>query len=173
MAKPDRRDEIESAMKEAVRQGWQLAVVVLNEVQPDVYECVKQWGNQRLGLVTQCVSYQALERNSGSKLRMCKNFIFTSSILSIKHFFLDIQNLSQKMNAKIGGINGIVNLKEALSQRSDTDLFMFLGADVTHTTCSPDQPSIAAVVGSCDPTCSRYAARLCERMNDSLSISFW
>ena len=44
VAKPDRRDEIESAIKEAVRQGWQLAVVVLNDVQPDVYECVKQWG---------------------------------------------------------------------------------------------------------------------------------
>ncbi len=44
--------------------------------------------------------------------------------------FLDVQNLSQKINAKIGGINGIVNLKEALSHPSDRDLFMFFGADV-------------------------------------------
>ncbi len=44
--------------------------------------------------------------------------------------FLDVQNLSQKINAKIGGINGIVNLKEALSHRSNDDLFMFFGADV-------------------------------------------
>jgi hypothetical protein len=35
---------------------------------------------------------------------------------------------------------------------------------VTHTTCSADRPSIAAVVGSRDRTSSLYAARLCERM---------
>lgn len=44
--------------------------------------------------------------------------------------FLDVQNLSQKINAKIGGINGVVNLKAALSHSSNDDLFMFFGADV-------------------------------------------
>ena len=34
---------------------------------------------------------------------------------------------------------------------------------MTHTTCSTKRPSIAAVVGSRDPTNSLYAARLCER----------
>ena len=70
MAKPPRQDEIENALKIAVNQGWQLAIVVLNDVPAEVYECVKQLGNQQLGLPTQCVSFQALERNSG-KLRMC------------------------------------------------------------------------------------------------------
>jgi hypothetical protein len=68
-------------MRTATNQGWQLAVVVLNNVPSEVYECVKQWGNQRLGLVTQCVSFQALERSSG-KLRMCKNFIFLISLFN-------------------------------------------------------------------------------------------
>jgi len=72
MAKPDRREEIESAIKTAVSQGWQLAIVVLNDVPSQVYEYVKKLGNQRLGLVTQCVSFQALERNF-EKLRTCKN----------------------------------------------------------------------------------------------------
>ncbi len=45
-------------------------------------------------------------------------------------WFLDVQNLSQKINAKIGGINGVVNLKAALSHSSNEDLFMFFGADV-------------------------------------------
>ncbi|CAF1114885.1 unnamed protein product [Adineta ricciae] len=144
MAKPPRQDEIENAMKTAVNQGWQLAIVVLNDVPTEVYECVKQLGNQQLGLPTQCVSFQALERNSG-KLRMY------------------VQNLSQKINAKIGGINGVVNLKAALSHSSNEDLFMFFGIDVTHTTSSTTLPSIAAVVASCDPTCSRYVARLCEQ----------
>ncbi len=128
IAKPNRREDIESAIKTAVNQGWQLAIVVLNDVLPELYECVKQWGNQRLGLVTQCVSFQALDKNSG-KLRLCKDFIFLQPLLN-DISFLDVQNLSQKLNAKIGGINGIVNLKAALSHSSKDDLFMFFGADV-------------------------------------------
>jgi hypothetical protein len=71
MSKPPRREDIETAMKTAHSQGWQLAIVVLNDVQPEVYECIKQWGNQKLGLITQCVSFQVIEKNAG-KLRMCK-----------------------------------------------------------------------------------------------------
>ncbi|UJR07552.1 hypothetical protein I4U23_011840 [Adineta vaga] len=144
IAKPPRREEIENAMRKAANEGWQLAIVVLNDVPTEVYECVKQLGNQQLGLPTQCVSFQAVERNI-NKLRMYA------------------QNLSQKINAKIGGINGVVNLKAALSRSSNEDLFMFFGVDVTHTTSSKELPSIAAVVASCDPTCSRYVARLCEQ----------
>lgn len=40
-------------------------------------------------------------------------------IRSFLHFlnlnFADVENLSHKINAKIGGINGVVNLKAALS----------------------------------------------------------
>jgi hypothetical protein len=45
--------------------------------------------------------------------------------------FEDVQNLSQKINAKMGCINGVVNLKAALSRPSTDDLFMFFGADVS------------------------------------------
>jgi hypothetical protein len=41
-----------------------------------------------------------------------------------------VQNLSQKINAKMGCINGVVNLKSALSRPSNDDVFMFFGADV-------------------------------------------
>ncbi|CAF3197362.1 unnamed protein product, partial [Rotaria sp. Silwood2] len=115
-----------------------------NEVAEHVAESVKQWGNQTLAVISQCISFQSLQQNTG-KYRMY------------------VQNLSQKINAKIGGINGVVNFKAAFSRSSHKDLFMFFGADVTHTTCSTDQPSIVAVVGSCDPTCSRYVARLSEQ----------
>jgi len=43
---------------------------------------------------------------------------------------LDVENISQKINGKLGGINGVINLKQALSRSSHDDLFMFFGADV-------------------------------------------
>jgi hypothetical protein len=61
--------------------------------------------------------------------------------------------LVQKFNAKLGGVNGMVSLARALTSSSTRDdVFMFFGADVTHTTCSRDKPSIAAVIGSIDST---------------------
>jgi hypothetical protein len=50
----------------------------------------------------------------------------------------------------------MVSLARALTSSSTRDdVFMFFGADVTHTTCSRDKPSIAAIVGSVDPTSER------------------
>jgi hypothetical protein len=63
--------------------------------------------------------------------------------------------LAQKFNAKLGGINQIVSLIRALSSPSiRSDVFMFFGIDCTHTTCSRERPSIAAVIGSKDSTSS-------------------
>jgi hypothetical protein len=42
-----------------------------------------------------------------------------------------MDNLSQKINGKLGGINSVINLKSALSHSSNEDLFMFFGADVS------------------------------------------
>ena len=44
---------------------------------------------------------------------------------------IDVENLSQKINGKLGGINGVVNTKLALRSSSREDLFMFFGADVS------------------------------------------
>ncbi|CAF3999072.1 unnamed protein product [Rotaria sordida] len=138
-------NEINNTLLDASRQRWQLAIVIINSRNSDnVYNCVKKYANTRIGLMTQCVNFQALERNM-NKLDMY------------------VENLSQKINGKLGGINGVVNIKSALSHSSREDLFMFFGADVTHSTCSSDRPSIAAVVGSRDLTNSLYAARLCEQ----------
>lgn len=71
IAKPGIKEEIEKTLNNSSKDSWQLAVVVLNNTSDDVYDYVKQCGNQRFGLVTQCVSFQALERNIG-KLDMCK-----------------------------------------------------------------------------------------------------
>jgi hypothetical protein len=51
----------------------------------------------------------------------------------------------------------MVTLARALTSSSTKDdVFMFFGADVTHTTCSRDKPSIAAIVGSVDSTSEFY-----------------
>jgi hypothetical protein len=42
-----------------------------------------------------------------------------------------VENLSQKINGKLGGINSVINTKLALSRSSNDDLFMFFGADVS------------------------------------------
>ncbi|CAF4435550.1 unnamed protein product, partial [Adineta steineri] len=71
IAKPPTKEEIEKTLVNASKEQWQLTVVVLNNTLDNVYDYVKQCGNQRYGLVTQCVSYQSLEKNIG-KLDMCK-----------------------------------------------------------------------------------------------------
>ncbi|CAF3366395.1 unnamed protein product [Rotaria socialis] len=114
VAKPPGKSDIEATLHNASNEKWQLAIVILNNTTENVYDYIKQCGNQRYGLVTQCVSYQTLERNL-SKLDMY------------------VQNLSQKINAKMGCINGVVNLKAALSRPSTDDIFMFFGADVSNT----------------------------------------
>ncbi|CAF1024442.1 unnamed protein product [Rotaria sp. Silwood1] len=142
--KPDRQQDIEKALTDASKNRWQLAIVVLNTRSDQVYDYVKQLGNQQLGLRTQCIDMEALTKN-------------------IDNLKMYVDNLSQKINSKLGGINSVVNTKLTLSHSSKEDLFMFFGADVTHSTCSTDRPSIAAVVASRDPTNSLYAARLCEQ----------
>ena len=45
-------------MKEGASLDWQIALVILNDVPTETYDLVKQWGNQKLGLTTQCISFQ-------------------------------------------------------------------------------------------------------------------
>ncbi|UJR13192.1 hypothetical protein I4U23_000214 [Adineta vaga] len=140
----DNKKDVERALLDASKKRWQIAIVILNTNIDQVYGYVKQLGNQKLGLRTQCIDMNALRKN-----------------ISGLHMYVD--NLSQKINGKLGGINSVVNTKLALSRSSNEDLYMFIGADVTHSTCSVDRPSIAAVVASRDPSNTLYAARLCEQ----------
>ncbi|CAF3849468.1 unnamed protein product [Rotaria magnacalcarata] len=142
--KTARKEDIESTLTDVSRKHWQLAIVILNSNSDQLHDYVKQLGNQKLGLRTQCVDMQALKNN-----------------INKLHMYVD--NLSQKINGKLGGINSVVNTKLALSHSSREDIFMFFGADVTHSTCSTDRPSIASVVASRDPTNTLYAARICEQ----------
>jgi len=70
--KGTRENEIVETLRNASKQRWQLAIVILNSYDStNVYELVKRSSNQNIGLMTQCVNYQALKRNIGN-LGMCK-----------------------------------------------------------------------------------------------------
>jgi len=139
--------QIESRMEYLKGMNCEVVVFILHCVSEEVYKLIKTIGNRKLGLVTQCTDFTAISRNIQSqKLDMY------------------LQNLYQKFNAKIGGVNGLVSLARALTQSSSRDdVFMFFGADVTHTSCTKEKPSIAAVIGSIDATSTQYASRLSEQ----------
>jgi hypothetical protein len=70
--KPARKDDVTNTLSEASGNRWQLAIIVLNNTPDYVYDYIKELGNQRLGLMTQCISLAALENNIDNKLKMCK-----------------------------------------------------------------------------------------------------
>ena len=89
-------------------------------------------------MVTQCTRYDRLVSNREPR-----------------KMDMYIQNLVQKFNAKLGGVNQLVSLMRALTSPSGrSDVFMFFGIDCTHVTCSRERPSIAAIIGSKDSTSS-------------------
>lgn len=65
------KEDIKNTLAEASQKHWQLAIVILNSNSDQVHDYVKQLGNQKLGLRTQCVDMQALRSNI-NKLHMCK-----------------------------------------------------------------------------------------------------
>ncbi|CAF3625397.1 unnamed protein product [Adineta steineri] len=137
--------KIHDRLQELKDANCEVVLFILNGVGEDIYKTIKYFGNHKLGIVTQCTDFVAIAKN-------------------INKLDMYIQNLVQKFNAKLGGVNGMVSLARALTSSSTKDdVFMFFGADVTHTTCSRDKPSIAAVIGSIDSTSTQYASRVSEQ----------
>ncbi|CAF4261244.1 unnamed protein product [Rotaria sp. Silwood2] len=106
---------------------------------------IKDCGTIKYGVMTQCVLLSKIAANR-SLTGYCENLI-------------------RKINYKNSGINTKVNLNEALKyKKSQTDSYMFFGADVIHpTNVTRQHPSIAAVVGSGDSLCSTTAVRVCQQ----------
>ncbi|CAF1938445.1 unnamed protein product [Rotaria magnacalcarata] len=137
--------KIHDRLQELKEANCEVVLFILNGVGEDIYKTIKYFGNHKLGIVTQCTDFVAIAKN-------------------INKLDMYLQNLVQKFNAKLGGINGMVSLARALTSSSTKDdIFMFFGADVTHTTCSRDKPSTAAVIGSIDSTSTQYASRVSEQ----------
>ena len=135
------RDELVSTYKR--NRGLQMIVVFINSKpfpleNKVMYGHIKAVCDSELGVNSQCVRDKNLFRINKST----------------------IANICLKMNAKLGGINHVVDMARTPS----ADLFkrpiMFIGADVNHPGIGADEftPSIAAMVGSLDSKLAKYAS---------------
>ncbi|KAL1475579.1 hypothetical protein MTO96_003553 [Rhipicephalus appendiculatus] len=136
-ADPNRRP-IRSILGEQLKNHSGLQMVVIVLAKSNNYAEIKQVAETELGLRTQCV----LDNNVARKCTVPL-----------------VQNLLQKINAKMGGTNNSLLAQEKPS------LFrtpvIVIGADVSHP--SPGdrvRPSIAACVGSLDSTPSKFEASI-------------
>ncbi|XP_049274037.1 protein argonaute-1 isoform X2 [Rhipicephalus sanguineus] len=132
-ADPNRRP-IRSILCEQLKNHGGLQMVVLVIAKTTNYAEIKQVAETELGLRTQCVLDNNVVRKCNAPL---------------------VQNLLQKINAKMGGTNN------SLLSQEKPSLFrtpvIVIGADVSHP--SPGdrvRPSIAACVGSLDATPSKF-----------------
>lgn len=117
-------------------RGLQLIMVVLPVKDKDLYSEVKRVGDSVVGIPTQCVQLKLVQQ---AKPQVCCN-------------------ISLKINAKMGGVNHVIDssLKPVFTEPT-----IVFGADVTHP--SPTEngiPSIAAVVASMDRHATKYQARV-------------
>ena len=146
----DNRDDI-YRKKELVRKelfsvynkypGLQMIVAFINGKpfpmdNKDMYGHIKCVCDSELGINSQCVKDKNLYRINKST----------------------IANICLKMNAKLGGVNHIVDMTRTPSAELFKRPIMFIGASVSHPGPGTDEftPSIAAMVGSLDPGLAKY-----------------
>jgi eukaryotic translation initiation factor 2C len=113
-------ERVLSTMKDA-----ELVICIVPETK-DAYARIKQVSELKLGILTQCIK----SRTFGRMDQSCVN------------------NILLKVNAKVNGVNhriGESNNNKSIPKLLGTNLFMFIGADVTHP--SPDQTTIPSLVG--------------------------
>ncbi|PPQ95875.1 hypothetical protein CVT26_015567 [Gymnopilus dilepis] len=110
-------------------------VVVLPEGGNQIYTAVKHFGDVTMGVVTQCL-----------KSRKCKG-------AKMQYW----ANVMLKLNAKLGGINNILQASTALRDPNNPTIVM--GADVIHPAPGTEgRPSFTTLVGSIDDTTALYTA---------------
>ncbi|CAF1193730.1 unnamed protein product, partial [Rotaria sordida] len=95
---------IHDRLRELKEKNCEVVLIILNGVGEDIYKSIKYSGNQKLGIVTQCTDFVAIAKN-----------------IRNKKLDMYLQNLVQKFNAKLGGVNGMVSLARALTSSSTKD----------------------------------------------------
>ncbi|RKO93090.1 Piwi domain-containing protein [Blyttiomyces helicus] len=115
----------------------QLIVCILPNTGVPLYAEIKRVSDTVIGIATQCIQAKHM---FAAKRQYCANVCL-------------------KVNVKLGGMNSYLSNTQ-LPFVSERPTLIF-GADVTHPAPgSPSNQSIAALVGSMDAQCSRYAAAI-------------
>ncbi|KIO16425.1 hypothetical protein M407DRAFT_33926 [Tulasnella calospora MUT 4182] len=116
-----------------------LIVVVLPDLAEDIYTRIKNAGDIKIGVATQCLRAQKCGPEKGNE-----------------QYFV---NVCLKINAKLGGINVIPKPETVRFLTDPATPTIVIGADVHHPGPGvTNRPSYAAVVGSVDSDASRYIA---------------
>jgi len=144
--------KIEKLMKELIDFGnnsnksLDLIVILFAYKAGPLYDRVKQLGDLKYGVTTQCCLKQTLFRQGKLNAQV-------------------VANLCLKINSKLGGINHV--LAKSCRPSVLSKPVMILGADVSHP--APEsrraKPSIAAIVGSVEPTATVYEVEI--RLQDA------
>ncbi|XP_070151437.1 protein argonaute-2-like isoform X3 [Polyergus mexicanus] len=116
------------------RRGLNLIIVIIPDRTDTTYGKVKQITELKMGILTQCIKFKTIKKNSYSA----------------------VKNILLKINSKLNGVNHIINSQSIPYCLKDNDC-MLVGADVTHP--SPDAiniPSIAAVAASSNTSAFQY-----------------
>ncbi|KAI9106068.1 Piwi domain-containing protein [Phlyctochytrium arcticum] len=115
----------------------QLILVILPNTNVPLYAEIKRIADTDVGIATQCMQSKHV---FAAKKQYCANICL-------------------KINVKLGGMNCFLGGSQ-LSFVSEEPTIIF-GADITHPAPGEyNKPSIAAIVGSLDARCSRYAAAI-------------
>ncbi|KAB5595488.1 Argonaute-like protein [Ceratobasidium theobromae] len=119
------------------RKSPSLIVVVLPDNSADLYQAVKHFGDVSRGVATQCLK--------GFKSKRANPQYFA--------------NVCLKINAKLGGVNSILDPNTYKFISDVAKPVMIMGADVMHPAPGAHgRPSFASVVGSVDFNATRYTA---------------
>ncbi|TPX48756.1 hypothetical protein SeMB42_g00313 [Synchytrium endobioticum] len=130
----------------------QLVVCVLYRKNSPMYPEIKRVAETDLGVMTQCVVLPNLTKDRGIEM-YC-------------------ENVSLKVNAKLGGINSYLDPDRGELTRFAANIpTMLIGADVTHPRPGSHGHSIAAVVGSMDKRFCHYNAAIRSQQSRQEIIS--
>ncbi|KAG9088958.1 hypothetical protein FRC06_001770, partial [Ceratobasidium sp. 370] len=126
-----------TAVFNAAKKPPSLFVIIIPDNSADLYQAIKHFGDVKRGVPTQCLDgFKAKHGNDQYWANVCL-----------------------KVNAKLGGINSILDpqAREFLSDPSNPA--MVIGAAAMHPPPGiPGRPSFVSVVGSIDSTATHYSA---------------
>ncbi|QRV72427.1 argonaute-like protein [Ceratobasidium sp. AG-Ba] len=126
-----------NAVYNATKQAPSLLLIIMPDNSNDLYQAIKHFGDVKRGVPTQCLN--AFKAKKGNP-----------------QYFA---NVWLKANAKLGGINSVLDPQAQKFLSDPANPVMIIGADVMHPAPgATDRPSFASVVGSIDSTATQYSA---------------